>query len=1423
MATNGTDHILPSFLCLILLFGTAYSQTDKLLQGQLLKDGDQLVSAFGNFRLGFFSPPGTTKRYLGIWYYRSHELDGQQFYGHADRDCYKDYYSSQCARSNRIQPVWVANRDTPVSDKSGRLTINSTNGNLQILHNKGNPTLISSVQGGSNTSAFLDKSGNFILYEMNSNGSTGRVLWQSFDYPTDTLLPGMKLGINWQSRRQWYLNSWITESNPANGAYTLRMALSDQYGTLLIRSGEKTIWQSGYWLNGSFTEADSPNIFYNFSYTSNEQEKYFNYSVNEDVTSFPALILSQDGHLRFVRDESSETLEAAVFGRSEQFFETIAHEEKRLWQHTQLFIGILVITVVTLFGFYCYRKWREYKLDIEEEWWKSLGIVLLIPLLCYHSYLILRKLKIKVESIWNRWKLLHELGDNISVSLPITFGRRKSQHKDQKQEMKIFDFQIIAAATNNFSATNKLGQGGFGAVYKGKLPDGPEIAVKKLSKSSGQGIVEFKNEAKLIAKLQHTNLVRLLGCSLHGGERILVYEYLRNKSLDFFLFDSSRENLLNLKKRLSIIEGIAQGLIYLHKYSRLKVIHRDLKSSNILLDDQMNPKISDFGLARAFGVDELEANTNRIVGTHGYMSPEYVLKGVVSMKTDVYSFGVMVLEIMSCKKNSGCYDPERPLNLVGYAWQLWNEGKGLELIEQTMDECCCANQVLRYLHVGLLCVQDQARDRPTMLEVISMLTNETTILPAPKQPAFFINVTSQEPQVPQNKFEICSANNVTISEMEGRGTTDRYLGIWYYRAQELDGRQYYGHADRDCYKDYYSSRCALNNRIQPVWVANRNTPMADESGRLTISSTNGNLQILHNKGNPIAISSVEGASNTSAFLDKSGNFIPYEMNSNGPTGWVLPGMKLGINWQSGRQWYLHSWITENNPANGTYTLSMDLSVQDGRLMMQSGEKIIWQSGYWQKNGSFAKASLPNIFYNFSYTSNEQEQYFNYSVNEDVTPFPTLILNQDGHLRLVRDKRSLTLERAVFGRSEKLFDKMALEVVGAFLLIPLLCYHSYLILRKLKTKVESIWNRWKLSHELGDNISVSLPITFGKRKSQHKDQKQEMEIFDFQIIAAATNNFSATNKLGQGDFGTVYKGKLPDGQEIAVKKLSQSSGQGVVEFKNEAKLIAKLQHTNLVRLLGCSLHGGERVLVYEYMPNKSLDFFLFDSSRKNSLNLKKQLSIIEGIVQGLIYLHKYSRLKVIHKDLKSSNILDDQMNPKISDFGLARAFGVDELEANTNRIVGTHGYMSPEYVLNGVVSMKTDVYSFGVMVLEIVSCKKINGCDDVERPLNLVGYAWQLWNEGKGLELIEQTMDECCCPNQVLRYLHVGLLRVQDQARDRPTMLEVISMLANETMILPAPKQPAFFINVTSQEPQVPQSKFEICSANNVTISEIEGR
>ncbi|CAA2977769.1 G-type lectin S-receptor-like serine threonine-kinase At4g27290 isoform X1 [Olea europaea subsp. europaea] len=218
-------------------------------------------------------------------------------------------------------------------------------------------------------------------------------------------------------------------------------------------------------------------------------------------------------------------------------------------------------------------------------------------------------------------------------------------------ELPLFDLSTISKATNNFSINNKLGQGGYGLVYKGTLEDGQDIAVKRLSETSMQGLDEFKNEVMCIAKLQHRNLVKLLRCYIQGEEKMLVYEYMPNKSLDFILFDKTKSRLLDWPKRFHIINGVARGLMYLHQDSRMRIIHRDLKASNILLDTNMNPRISDFGLARSFGGNEIEAKTGRVVGTQGYMSPEYVIDGLFSLKSDVFSFGVLVLEIVSGTKN----------------------------------------------------------------------------------------------------------------------------------------------------------------------------------------------------------------------------------------------------------------------------------------------------------------------------------------------------------------------------------------------------------------------------------------------------------------------------------------------------------------------------------------------------------------------------------------------------------------------------------------------------------------------------------------------------------------------------------------------------------------------------------------------------
>ncbi|CAI9300158.1 unnamed protein product [Lactuca saligna] len=308
---------------------------------------------------------------------------------------------------------------------------------------------------------------------------------------------------------------------------------------------------------------------------------------------------------------------------------------------------------------------------------------------------------------------------------------------DDTGEIIYFRLNEMNAATSNFSVANKLGEGGFGPVFWGELSDGKKIAVKRLSHNSSQGMQEFKTEVKLIIKLQHKNLVRLLGCCMKGNERLLVYEYMSNSSLDNYLFDPKKAKELNWAKRVKIVNGIAKGLRYLHEDSRLKIIHRDLKASNVLLDEEMNPKISDFGTARIFGTNQIEANTDRVVGTYGYMAPEYAMEGLFSIKSDVYSFGVLLLEIMSGKKNNRLFHEEHDQKLLSYAWMSWKEGKAEQLIDENLKDDCPVDEALEWMRIALLCIQEDPNDRPMMSSVASMLEGEWKIVSEPKPPMSF--------------------------------------------------------------------------------------------------------------------------------------------------------------------------------------------------------------------------------------------------------------------------------------------------------------------------------------------------------------------------------------------------------------------------------------------------------------------------------------------------------------------------------------------------------------------------------------------------------------------------------------------------------------------------------------------------------------
>jgi len=325
----------------------------------------------------------------------------------------------------------------------------------------------------------------------------------------------------------------------------------------------------------------------------------------------------------------------------------------------------------------------------------------------------------------------------------LRFRRRIKATKNDEHSLKkigraqctIFDLQTLQEATEHFSEKNKLGAGGFGTVYKGILSDGQEIAVKKLLGRAGPGLDQLQNEVRVLAELQHKNLVGLQGFCSHQNDTLLVYEYIKNGSLDNILFDDSKGNALNWEQQYNIIHGIAKGILYLHEDSSMRIIHRDLKSSNILLDDNMEPKIADFGLARLLGEGHTHTRTTRVVGTFGYMAPEYAWRGSVSPKIDIFSFGVLVLEIVTRRSNCSS-DDHSTVNLLTDVWDHWTKQTVSQMLHPSLDEFA-RSQALRCIHIGLLCVQPEPDDRPDISAVVFMLTRDSMELQPPAQPAFF--------------------------------------------------------------------------------------------------------------------------------------------------------------------------------------------------------------------------------------------------------------------------------------------------------------------------------------------------------------------------------------------------------------------------------------------------------------------------------------------------------------------------------------------------------------------------------------------------------------------------------------------------------------------------------------------------------------
>ncbi|KQJ84800.1 hypothetical protein BRADI_5g22930v3 [Brachypodium distachyon] len=789
---------LPVFFLLSLI--CFCKSDDRITPAKPLSPGDKLISQGGIFALGFFSLTNSTADlYIGIWYNKIPELTY----------------------------VWVANRDNPITSTSPGNLVLTDNSDLVLSDSKGRSlwTAMNNITSGTvGTAAILLDSGNLVVRLPN-----GTDIWQSFQHPTDTILPNMPLPLSKIDDLYTRLIAWRGPNDPATSDYSMGGDSSSDL-QVVIWNGTRPYWRRAAW-DGALVTAlyqSSTGFIMTQTIVDRGGEFYMTFTVSDGSPSM-RMMLDYTGMFKFLAwNNNSLSWEVFIerpsprceryafcgpFGYCDatetvpicnclsgfepdgvNFSRGCMRKEDLKCGNGDSFLTLRGMKTPDKFLYvrnrsfdqcaaecsrnclctaYAYANLKNGSTTVEQSrcliWTGEL-----VDTAKFHDgsgeNLYLRLPSSTVDKESNVLKIVLPVMVSLLILLCVCLAwicksrgkwrikeiqnKHTRQHsKDSKSselenadiELPPICFKDIVTATDNFSDYNLLGKGGFGKVYKGLLGDGKEVAVKRLSKGSGQGANEFRNEVVLIAKLQHRNLVRLIGYCTHEDEKLLVYEYLPNKSLDAFLFDATRNFVLDWPTRFKVIKGIARGLLYLHQDSRLTIIHRDLKPSNILLDAQMNPKISDFGMARIFGGNEQQANTIRVVGTYGYMSPEYAMEGSFSVKSDTYSFGVLLLEI---------------------AWSLWKDGNARELVDSSILENCPLHGVLRCIHIGLLCVQDHPNARPLMSSTVFMLENETAQLPTPKEPVYF-RQRNYETEDQRDNLGI-SVNNMTITIPEGR-------------------------------------------------------------------------------------------------------------------------------------------------------------------------------------------------------------------------------------------------------------------------------------------------------------------------------------------------------------------------------------------------------------------------------------------------------------------------------------------------------------------------------------------------------------------------------------------------------------------------------------------------------------------------------
>ncbi|XP_047313042.1 cysteine-rich receptor-like protein kinase 25 [Impatiens glandulifera] len=855
----------------------------------------------------------------------------------------------------------------------------------------------------------------------------------------------------------------------------------------------------------------------------------------------------------------------------------------------------------------------------------------------------------------------------------------------------------------------------------------------------------------------------------------------------------------------------------------------------------MNAKIADFGMARLSVMDETQGNTRRIVGTYGYMAPEYAMHGNFSVKSDVFSFGVLVLEIVSGQRNNSFRNGENVEDLLSFAWKSWKEGTASNLIDPTVRGGReSISEIVRCIHIGLLCCQSKVADRPTMASVVLMLNSFSLTLALPSEPAFFNGVRTEYTTTSQEEDINFSNNDISLSQIVWIWIIIRIVLLLqlpittFIRLARAAEPNYVNHfcVNTGNYTNASTYQTNLNNLLSSLpsivdqYGFTNSTAGRDPDRVYALVLCRGDVDVDSCRSCTISSVSRLPAALCPGYKDAILWFdlCMLRYSSRSITGFISTGQ--------------HFFLV--NPYNATSIVQFNYALMTFLTHLRTTAAA---GGPLRKfaAGNTTGPDFQKLYALVQCTPDLSEQLCNDCLKRAMSEIPDCCDGKVG-VRVFYPSCTLWSENYPF------FDVIAVQALSPPPPPPSSVEAPSFI--SGSAEKQSNKNRTAI---IGIAVSISILgililiistwLIFSKRRKQRRsiqnvkiDGMSTFETLQYttDTIRAATNDFSDDNKLGQGGFGAVYKGKLANGQDVAVKRLCRGGGQGEEEFKNEIVLLANLQHRNLVRILGFCLQGTNMLLVYELFANSSLDRFLFDPVKRAQLDWRKRHKIITGVARGMLYLHEDSRLRIIHRDLKAGNVLlDAEMNAKISDFGMARLFARDETRGNTRRIAGTYGYMAPEYALHGQFSVKSDVFSFGLLILEIV-CGKKNSQDNGDYVEHLLSNVWRSWRDGEGNEmscddiidpimLRDNRMDHTIMM-MMKRCIHTGLLCCQENAENRPTMAGVVQMLNNLPLTsLPSPFKPGFYMHGGDDDHHGPNQNSQQYSNQEDSISHVYPR